>query len=294
MKIEASLKAKRTHNPIRAIVDNLRPPREHSRPLLNLALGDPTAYGNLKCPEVMMDAVKESLDSQAANGYLPSTGFGAARKAIAKVSSFDDYTVEEDDIVICSGCSRALELAITVLVNEGDNILVPRPGFPLYQVITESLGGHVKQYMLKAENDWECDLEDMDRQVDENTKAILITNPSNPCGSNYTAQHLAGVVEVARRHNLPIIADEIYGGLVFDGHFTSVSSLNGDVPVLAVGGLAKEFIVPGWRVGWVTVYDRTATKVMAEVKSGLKSLSQLILGGCTVQIQSPTWLHSGD
>jgi tyrosine aminotransferase len=137
----------------------------------------------------------------------------------------------------------------------------------------------------------------MDRLVDENTKAILITNPSNPCGSSYSREHLIAIVAVARfpsrplppapashvthrKHQLPIIADEIYGGLVFNGSFTAIASVSEEIPVISVSGLAKEFIVPGWRVGWVVLYDRSTTtpKVTHEVKAGLKSLSQLILG----------------
>eukprot|EP00604_Paraphysomonas_vestita_P000182 CAMPEP_0174824670 /NCGR_PEP_ID=MMETSP1107-20130205/36771_1 /TAXON_ID=36770 /ORGANISM="Paraphysomonas vestita, Strain GFlagA" /LENGTH=246 /DNA_ID=CAMNT_0016053271 /DNA_START=513 /DNA_END=1250 /DNA_ORIENTATION=- len=246
MKVSSSKKAKRTFNPIRAIVDNLKPPQNHTKKMLNLALGDPTAYGNLQCPEVLIEGLRESLNAQNSNGYQPSTGSGPARKAIAQVSTLSDCIVTEDDIIICSGCSGALELAISVLVNEGENILVPRPGFPLYQVITESLGGNVKHYSLKPEKEWECDVEEMDSLVDENTKAILITNPSNPCGSSYSREHLIDIVAIARKHQVPIIADEIYGGLVFNGSFTPIASVSGEIPVLSVSGLAKEFIVPGW------------------------------------------------
>jgi tyrosine aminotransferase len=109
-----------------------------------------------------------------------------------------DCEVTEDDVIIASGCSGALELAISVLLNEGDNLLVPCPGFPLYQVIAESLGGSVQHYNLRPEAGWECDLAHMESLVNDRTKAIVLTNPSNPCGSNYSAEHLTGVVAVAR------------------------------------------------------------------------------------------------
>ena len=144
MNVSSSNKAKRTFNPIRAIVDNLKPPINHSKRMLNLALGDPTAYGNLQCPEVLLEGIKESLlyknrafffmtilfdclfvsRAQNSNGYQPSTGSGPARKAIAQVSSLDDCVVTEDDVIICSGCSGALELAISVIINEGLNIFI--------------------------------------------------------------------------------------------------------------------------------------------------------------------------
>lgn len=122
----------------------------------------------------------------------------------------------------------------------------------------------------------------MDQLIDSRTKAILINNPSNPCGSNYSAEHLSLIVEVARKHGLPIIADEIYGGCVFDGIFTPIQVLRGNVPVIALGGLAKEFVVPGWRVGWVTLHDSKDIPRMNGVKVGMKSLSQIILGASSI------------
>jgi tyrosine aminotransferase len=186
--------------------------------------------------------------------------------------------VSEDDVVITSGCSGAVELAISVLLNEDDNLLVPRPGFPLYEVITNSLGGKVKHYNLLPSKDWECDLQHMASLIDGRTRAILINNPSNPCGSNYSKEHLEAIVAVASKYHLPIIADEIYGGCVFEGQFTAMFTVAGDVPVLSLGGLAKQFIVPGWRVGWVVIHDDKCRTRFTEIRSGLKSLSQLILG----------------
>jgi len=148
--ISASEKSKRACNPVRNIIDNLNPPVNHPKPLINMALGDPTAYGNLLCPSVFSETIRELLLRNSANGYLPSTGLPAARKAIAAYNSSEGYTIPEDDIFIASGCSGALDLVLTGLLDGGDNVLVPKPNFPLYQVITESLGGHVKYYALKV------------------------------------------------------------------------------------------------------------------------------------------------
>lgn len=157
----------------------------------------------------------------------------------------------------------------------------------MYQVIMESLGGSVKHYTLKPECQWECDLEAMESMIDSRTRAILINNPSNPCGSNFSLSHLSDIVAVARRHRLPIISDEIYGAVVYGGEaFHPVQTVRGDVPVIAVGGLAKEFVVPGWRLGWVVVHDRSGS--LAEVRTGLRNLSQLVLGACSlIQLALP-------
>lgn len=278
--IKPSLKASRTFNPIRSIVDALQPPKNHHKPLLNLALGDPTAHG-LSPPSVLTDAVRECLERNCANGYLPSTGSAAARRAVAQFSSLPQHIVSEDDVIIASGCSGALELVISVLIDPGDNLLVPKPGFPLYQVITDSLGGSCRHYPLLPEADWEVDLEAMKRLIDSRTKAILINNPSNPCGSTFSAAHLQAIYDLAAAYNLPIIADEIYGGLVFRGSFTPIHTCAGQVPVLTLSGIAKEFVVPGWRLGWIVLHDKGSGRFDA-IRSGLRCLSQLIIGACSL------------
>jgi tyrosine aminotransferase len=256
--IAPSLKSQRTFNPIRNIVDNLKPPADHPKKLLNLALGDPTVHGNLTVPSVLTEAVQDLLVSNAANGYLPSVGLTAARKAIAQYSTVEGFPVAEENVIIASGCSGAIELALSAILNEGttscstvfsvttrsnfkvlfsgDNILVPRPGFPLYQVITQSMGGTVKHYPLKPEESWNCDLEAMEKLIDTKTKVIVVSNPSNPCGSNYSAEHLKDICAVARKHNIMILADEIYAGLVFTGKFHPIHVHSGDVPIISVGG----------------------------------------------------------
>jgi hypothetical protein len=149
--------------------------------------------------------VSKKLYEGTADGYIPSVGTMAARKAIAVYSGRKGKTeYTEDDICIASGCSGALDLVITALVDEGDNILVPQPGFPLYQVIAESLGGNTKNYALLPHKGWECDLQDMEAQIDENTKAILVNNPSNPTGSNYSEAHLKAICKVRTILTAPI------------------------------------------------------------------------------------------
>lgn len=274
--LPASRKAQRTFNPIRSIVDTLQPPKDHPKKILNMALGDPCAHG-LVPPEALTDAMHKNLDSNAFNGYLPSTGHPEAKKAVANYASRPGFEVDPDDVIIASGCSGALELVISAMIDEGDNILVPSPGFPLYQVITDSLGGITKHYPLLPDKSWECDLKRMNALVDKRTKAILVNNPSNPCGAVYSSQHLKDIAAVARKHGLPIIADEIYSGIVFSGEeFAPMQVHSGDVPVLSLGGLAKEFVCPGWRVGWVTIHDRGGR--LADIKTGLKQLTQLIVG----------------
>jgi len=170
---------------------------------------------------------------------------------------------------------------MNALLDEGDSILVPRPGFSLYEVLAASHGARVVYYNLLPENNWQADLKQLENLVDSSTRALLINNPSNPCGSVYPKAHLAKLVAIAERHRLPILADEIYCGLVFEPHvFQPLAELSPRVPVVTVGGLAKQFVVPGWRVGWLMLHDPVGA--FGELREGLNRLTTLIVGANTL------------
>lgn len=203
-------------------------------------------------------------------------------------SSPPSFLPRPQDVVIASGCSGALDLAISVLLNPGDNMLIPKPAFALYQTLAEAKGIAVKHYALLPERSWEVDLEHLESLIDARTRAILVNNPSNPCGSVYSREHLLAILAIAEKHKLPVIADEIYGNLVFastGAAFHPMASLTTEVPILSAGGIAKEFLVPGWRVGWVTVHDNRHGSFV-EVRKGLFALSQLILGANSLVVSA--------
>lgn len=220
-------------------------------------------------------------------------------------------------MLLASGCSGALKIVFKALCStkgqvtssKRRNILIPNPGFPLYETLLESFGFEYKKYSLVSDPSkvpgskcWDVDLEDLKRQVDENTVAVLLNNPSNPCGTVFSESHLKNILKVAREKGLIIVADEIYGDITFHPHhFHSVASLtnkeeNLEVPVISVGGIAKEFLVPGFRLGWVLFYScrqwkkqnqfgaasvREMTHIgnyMKQVKQSAMKLTQLILG----------------
>lgn len=275
--IPASIKSKRTRNPIREIVDNIKKPNNPSKPMIPLSLGDPTVFGNLSCPRLLVESVVENARTFKSNGYCHSAGTPAAREAIAAKYTHEAAPLTANDVVIASGCSGALELAISALLNEGDNILLPEPGFSLYQVIAESIGAKCKFYRLLPERGWEADVEQMASLIDDRTRCILVNNPSNPCGSVFSKQHLLDILAVADENRLPILADEIYGAMAFTGHtFTPMAQLTDSVPIISAGGIAKQFLVPGWRLGWLTLHDRHGR--LGAVSEGIVRLSQLVLG----------------
>ena len=268
-------------NPIREIVEKIKMPGPGQKKMIPLSIGDPTVFGNLRMAKTFRDAIIENLKSENFNGYSSSMGRPEARKAVAKYYQTKTSPLTADDVIICSGCSGAIEIAIKAMTSPGENILLPKPGFSLYQTIAEQYGVKCRYYDLIAEKNWEADLEQMEQLIDERTKLIFVNNPSNPCGSVYSKDHLNAILDVAERNKLPIISDEIYGNMCFTGStFYPLASLTTQVPILAVGGIAKEFLVPGYRVGWILLHDRN--DILKDVISGIKKLTQLIIGSNTL------------
>lgn len=158
-----------------------------------------------------------------------------------------------------------MELALTALLDPGTTILVPQPGFPLYQAIAESHGVSLLRYHLDPECRWQVDLENLEQLLSQypegDIRGMIVNNPSNPTGGVFSKSHLSKIVEFCERHRLPIVADEIYGNLVFGENvfhpLARVAAEKGrNVPVITASGLAKQFLLPGWRIGWITFHDK--------------------------------------
>lgn len=292
--LKPSAASQRTSNPIRAIVDRIQVNPNHPLPPLKLSIGDPTIDGNLLPPANYLEALHAAIDSHKRDGYANSIGYDDAREAVAKY--FCQFAKDKvkgftaDDVILASGASHAIEMAIGALCDEGDEILVPAPAFSLYGVICSNKGIKVNHYTCNPEKEWAPDIDSIKRQFTPKTKAILINNPSNPCGSNFTRQNVQDLVSVAEQFQLPIISDEIYAGMCFHidpkmasgppPEFVSVSAVSDSVPCLVIGGCAKNFVVPGHRMGWVLRHD--PKNRMAAVWQGVRALSTLIVGPNTI------------
>lgn len=275
--VPASKMSHQTFNPIRNIVDTMKLTPNPDKEMIALSIGDPTVFNNLPIPEHINKCVVDKIHGQKHNGYNPSIGYEDSRAAVAKYSSTPGKELTAKDVVLTGGCSMALDLCICVLANPGQNILVPMPGFSIYKTLAESHGILVKHYNLRPEKNWEIDLDHLESLIDNKTATILINNPSNPCGSVFSRNHLLSILELAKRHKVPIISDEIYEHFVFSGNeYHSLGSLSDDVPILSCSGLTKRFLVPGWRLGWIVINDRHDT--FTEVRAGLVRLSQRLLG----------------
>eukprot|EP00760_Papus_ankaliazontas_P002773 PhM_4_TR11261/c3_g1_i1/m.12228/K00815/TAT; tyrosine aminotransferase len=279
-----SRSADNTFDPIEDIVDrSTAEPNPALRPL-KLSLGDPTRCGNFPPPAAARGEALPQCSVKDLHGYGSPMGHPDALKALSEKFSYPDCKLDPNtDISLGWGCSGALSLCIQALCNPFENILLPTPAYSVYQTRCENMNVEWRGYNCLPEKDWEIDLDDLESKIDVRTRAILLCNPSNPCGSVFSRKHLQDIVALADKHRVPIISDEIYANMTFGEPFVSVAEVCGNVPVLVCGGLAKQYVVPGWRVGWVLMYDHCG--VASDVRLGIEKLTLLDLGPHTVAQQ---------
>jgi alanine-synthesizing transaminase len=222
--------------------------------MLYLNIGDPNIY-DFKPPEHLVKSTYEAMLKNH-NGYAPSSGIKEAVDAIGKEAERKGIT-NVHDIFVTTGASEAIDICLTALVNDGENVLTPTPGYPLYTAIASKLQMMENPYYLNEENGWLPDIEDIKSKINDKTKAIILINPNNPTGSLYTTENLQAIIDLALEHDLVIFADEIYDKLLFDGKkHVSIASMNKDVSCITFGGLSKNYMVPGFRIGWGIVSGR--------------------------------------
>ena len=213
-----------------------------------LNIGDPSPYGH-RTPDWIVSAATASMIEQR-NGYAPSFGYDEAVDAIRR--RCEDQGFRSIQEIICStGASEAIEIALTALLDPGDNVLLPYPVYPLYTAVLAKLECEARPYYLHEENGWLPDVGEMEAAIDERTRAMLICTPNNPTGAVYPKELLEEVAEFARRAGILVIADEIYDRLIFEeAEHHSIATLAPDLPVVTCNGLSKNYLVPGWRCGW--------------------------------------------
>ncbi|EJW88459.1 tyrosine aminotransferase [Wuchereria bancrofti] len=279
-------------NPIRQICDSLLVSSDTKKPLLKLNLGDPTVSGALPVCSTAIQAISEALTSRKYEGYGPAIGILEAREAIARHFTHPEAPVTADSVLLTSGCSHAIEMAIEALANPGDNILVPAPGFPLYSTLIKSLNVESRYYYFDILNDSQLDLAQLKSLIDNRTRAIVVNNPPNPTGIVLSKNQLESILQIAFEKRIPIIADEVYGTMTYNGaEFHPIATLKPKVPILTCDSIAKRFLLPGWRLGWIIIHDRYAA--LQPIRNGLIALAQKIVGPCVlIQGALPRILHS--
>jgi alanine-synthesizing transaminase len=217
--------------------------------ILYLNIGDPCKF-DFPTPPHMIEAVERAMRN-GFNGYGESLGERSAVDAIrsqAEAAGFQNI----QGVMVGIGSGEVIDNCLTALLNPGDNVLTPCPDYPLYGAVLGKLGAEPNSYFLSEENDWQPDLEDLAARINPRTKAILLINPNNPTGAIYSRATLERIAELARQHNLLILADEIYDKLIIDDdcEHLSIATIAPDLPVITFNGLSKAYLVPGWRIGW--------------------------------------------
>lgn len=243
--------------------------------ILKLNIGNPAPFG-FNAPDTIINTITDALPK--AQGYSDSHGILSAREAIIR---YDEYRgihgVKPNDIYTGNGVSELITLCMQGLLDNGDEVLVPAPDYPLWTASVTLAGGTAVHYVCDEQSDWNPDIEDIKKKITPNTKAIVIINPNNPTGAVYEKDLLMQIVKVAREHGLIIFADEIYDRLLMDGvQHTSIASLAGnDVFCVTFNGLSKSHMTAGFRCGWMTLSgNKTAAKGYIE---GLNMLSSMRL-----------------
>jgi alanine-synthesizing transaminase len=231
--------------------------------VLPLNIGDPNVF-DFQTPPHMIEAVYRAM-RDGKNGYAPSPGIKEALDAIRGEAARKGITSVQD-VFVTNGVSETVDACLTALLNPGDDLLTPCPDYPLYSALLTKLGIKLNTYYLNEEDGWQPELDDLQKKITPRTRGIVLINPNNPTGSVCTRTMLEQVAEVARRHNLIIFADEIYDKLILDDdEHISMASVAPDVPVVTFGGLSKNYLVPGWRIGWGIVSgDAAVVKQYAE------------------------------
>jgi aspartate/methionine/tyrosine aminotransferase len=236
---------------IRNIVAEAKAVEARGKAVRYLNIGDPVAAG-FSTPAHLVEAATRAM-REGHNGYLASAGILEAREAVAADYTGHGVPTSPDRVLITAGTSEGIELTLSALVDPGDEVLVPSPTYPLYTAVLAKIGATPRYYRTDPDRDWMPDLDHMRSIVTERTKAIVIIDPNNPTGAVYPTAVRRAIIDLAERHDLVILADEVYGETGFDGPVPLLSTLDLDAPIISFSSMSKAYLAPGWRTGWLVV-----------------------------------------
>src|SRR5258706_1503623 len=237
--------------------------------ILPLNIGDPLTF-DFQAPEDMIEAVHKAM-REGKNGYAPSSGVTEALDAVRGQAARKGITSIQD-VFVTSGVSETVDICLTALLNPGDNLLTPCPDYPLYSAVLAKIDIGLNAYYLNEEDGWQPDLDDIKKKITPRTRGIVLINPNNPTGSVCTRKMLEQIAQLARQYNLIIFADEIYDKLIIDDDaHIAMAPVAPDVPVITFGGLSKNYLAPGWRIGW-----GIASGEASAIKTYLEGVNKLL------------------
>ena len=253
---------------IRNIVTEARKVEAAGRKVRYLNIGDPITFG-FKTPPHLVEAVERAI-RDGHNGYAPSVGIAPAREAVAAECQRRGMPLDPDRVVITAGTSEGIELALTALAGPGDEVLVPVPTYPLYTAVLAKIGARPVFYGTTPDNAWVPDAGEIRRLIGPATRALVVIDPNNPTGSTYPDAVRRDLLQIADDYNVPLLADEVYADLAFDGPVDAIAKLNPDAPVITFSSLSKAYLAPGWRSGWLAV---GRSERMDDVLGAIKKLA---------------------
>ncbi len=251
MNIPVSERAAKVCYVVRNIARKAKELEKQGKKILYLNTGDPGKY-DFPTPKHLLDAFSQALYSNK-NFYAFSSGIDEAREAVANNAGKKGIkNISAENIVITTGCSEAIDIVMNTMLNPGENILVPRPSYPLYETVANKIGAMAIFYDCDESKGWHPDVVDIKNKITKKTRGILLINPNNPTGGIYSKSVLKKVTDIAAEKQIPILSDEIYDQLLFDDEtHTATASLTNEVPVITFNGLSKNQLAPGWRIGWI-------------------------------------------
>ena len=236
---------------IRNIVAEARKVEAAGTRVRYLNIGDPNQFGFLTPPH-LIEAVERAM-RDGHNGYTASAGIVEAREAVAADFAARGVAVHPDRVLITSGTSEGLELALTAIVDEDESVLVPSPTYPLYTAVLAKIGATPQYYHCDHLNGWLPDLAHLRSRITNKTRVLVVIDPNNPTGAIYPDDLRRELIAIAEEHGLVILADEVYGDLAYDGAVPPMATLDPDAPIISYSSLSKAYLAPGWRAGWMAV-----------------------------------------
>jgi alanine-synthesizing transaminase len=236
---------------IRNIVAEAKKVEATGKTVRYLNIGDPNQFGFLTPPHLIAAVEKAMRDGH--NGYTASAGIVEAREAAAADFLSRGVKVSADRVLITSGTSEGIELALTAIVDEGEEVLVPSPTYPLYTAVLAKIGARPAYYRTDHTNQWLPDLDHIKSLITSKTRALVVIDPNNPTGAIYPDAMRRSLIELAEQHGLVLLADEVYGDLSYEGAVPAYGSIDNDAPIISYSSLSKAYLAPGWRAGWMAV-----------------------------------------
>ncbi len=236
---------------IRQVVAEARKVEATGQLVRYLNIGDPNAFGFVTPPHLIAAVERAMRDGH--NGYAPSPGILSAREAAAGDFTSRGVPIDPDRVLITSGTSEGIELALTAIVDEGEDVLVPSPTYPLYTAVLAKIGAEPVYYRTDPDNGWLPDLDHLRSLITPKTRALVVIDPNNPTGAIYPESMRRALIDMAESHGLVILADEVYGDLGFEGPVPAMAALAPDAAIISYSSLSKAYLAPGWRAGWMGV-----------------------------------------